>query len=139
MVMRDARAPRVLERDVSARIRFARAVNRALRRRGPVVWDRYHAKVLKTPTQVRNAIRYVLLNARRHAAQARGSKQLRGHVRLDPASSARWFEGWRWRPREEEKTARASPPAVSQPRTWLLAAGWRLRGLLDPSEVPGRA
>jgi REP element-mobilizing transposase RayT len=125
---------------MSLGIRFARAVNRALRRRGPVVWDRYHARVLKSPTQVRNAIRYVLLNARRHAAQARGTRQLPGPVRLDPASSARWFEGWRWRPREEGEAARASPPAVSRPRTWLLAKGWRLRArLLDPSDVPGRA
>ena len=118
-------------------IRFARAVNRALRRSGPVLWDRYHAKVLETPTQVRNAIRYVLLNARRHAAQARRSKQLPGPVRLDPASSARWFEGWRWRPREEGPPA--APPPVSPPRSWLLGSGWRFRGLLDPSDVPGRA
>jgi REP-associated tyrosine transposase len=124
---------------MSLGIRFARAVNRALRRKGPVVWDRYHAKVLESPTQVRNAIRYVLLNARRHAAQVRGSKPLLGPVRLDPASSARWFEGWRWRPRDEDEAARASPPAVSRPRSWLLEFGWSLRrGGLDPSDVPGR-
>ena len=135
----EARDADVLGRGMmSLGIRFARAVNRALRRRGPVVWDRYHARALKSPTQVRNAIRYVLLNARRHGAQARGSKQLPGPVRLDPASSARWFEGWKWRPREEE-AARASPPAVSRPRSWLLEFGWSRRGGgLDPSEVPGR-
>jgi len=123
---------------MSLGIRFARAVNRAFRRKGPVLWDRYHARVLKSPTQVRNAIRYVLLNARRHAAQARGSRTLPGPVRLDPASSARWFEGWKWRPREEE-AARGSPPAVSRPRSWLLEFGWSRRGGgLDPSDVPGR-
>jgi len=29
------------------------------------------------------------------------------------------------------------PRAVSPPRGWLLRAGWRSWGLLDPSEVPG--
>ena len=37
--------------------RFARAVNRALKRSGPVLRDRYHFNVLRTPTQVRGAAR----------------------------------------------------------------------------------
>jgi len=45
---------------MSVAIRFARAVNRALGRRGRVLEDRYHVRVLATPLQVRNAIRYVL-------------------------------------------------------------------------------
>ena len=117
-------------------IRFAKAVNRALRRSGPVLSDRYHARVLKAPAQVRNAIRYVLLNARRHAAQGKRGRELAGTVRLDPASSARWFGGWSWRPREQTEPP-ALPAPTSMPRTWLLAVGWRLRGLIDPSDVPG--
>ena len=50
--------------------RLARAVNRVFQRKGPVLTNRYHLTVLKSPTQVRNAIAYVLLNARRHAAKA---------------------------------------------------------------------
>jgi REP element-mobilizing transposase RayT len=130
------------DRDVLGRgmkalgIRFAKAVNRALRRKGPVVLDRYHARMLKAPAQVRNAIRYVLLNARRHAAQARGSRTLPGPVRLDPASSSPWFGGWRWRPRDEIAPPALAPP-TSAPRTWLLSVGWKMRGLIDPSDVPG--
>ena len=116
-------------------IRFAKAVNRALRRRGPVVLDRYHVRVLKAPGQVRNAIRYVLLNARRHASEGRGQRKVAGPVRLDPASSARWFDGWSWRPREAAAAPALAP--TSLPRTWLLAVGWRRRGLIDPSDVPG--
>ena len=56
--------------------RFARAVNRALNRSGKVLRDRYHFRVLKTPTEVRNALRYVLLNARRHWATTRHSKAM---------------------------------------------------------------
>jgi hypothetical protein len=85
---------------------------------------------------VRNALRYVLLNARRHAAQGRRNGKLAPAVRLDPASSARWFGGWSWRPREELQPP-AAPPPTSPPRTWLLAVGWRRRGLIDPSDVPG--
>ena len=124
---------------MSLGIRFARAVNRALRRKGPVVWDRYHAKVLKTPTQVRNAIRYVLLNARRHAAQARRSKQLPRARAARPGVVGALVRGVEVAAAGRGRRRGASPPAVSQPRTWLLAAGWRLRGLLDPSDVPGRA
>ena len=53
--------------------RFARAVNRALRRRGGVLRERYHLRVLRSPTQVRNALRYVLLNSRRHWAKRHGA------------------------------------------------------------------
>jgi hypothetical protein len=120
-------------------VRFAKAVNRALGRRGPVVSDRYHSRVLRAPAQVRSAIRYVLLNARRHAAQGKrkGERSLRGPVRLDPASSARWFTGWSWRPRGEEELPKIPSP-TSAARTWLLAIGWRRRGLIDPSDVPER-
>jgi hypothetical protein len=102
------------------------------------VRERYHLVVLRTPTQVRNALRYVLLNARRHWAKRRGSKALPGPVRLDPASSARWFRWWKSGSVGAEEAARAvDTPAVRAPRTWLLSVGWRRLALLDPAEVPG--
>jgi hypothetical protein len=73
--------------------RLARAVNRVFSRTGRVLADRYHVRVLRGPREVRNALRYVLLNARRHAAQA--GRRLQRAVRPDPASSGRWFDGWR--------------------------------------------
>jgi REP element-mobilizing transposase RayT len=112
--------------------RLARAVNRAFTRRGPVLADRFHLRILRSPREVRNAIAYVLLNARRHAAKL--GRFLRGPVRIDPASSGRWSDAWRCdRPR-----AAADPAAVAAPRTWLLRVGWRLHGLVDPGEIPGR-
>ena len=119
--------------------RLARAVNRVAARSGRVLADRYHHHVLETPRQVRNALRYVLLNARRHAATA-GAKLI-GAVRLDPASSARWFDGWKKEKLEE--VVREGPEgalersAVARARTWLLAVGWRRWGLIDPAGVPG--
>ena len=51
--------------------RVARAANRVFRRRGPVLADRYHRHTLRTPREVRRAIAYVLLNARRHLVKRR--------------------------------------------------------------------
>ena len=102
-------------------IRAARAVNRALDRRGRVWADRYHARALRTPREVRHALCYVLHNWK---------KQVPGALRLDPCSSACWFDGWRGpRPRWSLPPAGAPPP-VRAPRTWLLARGWRRLGLL---------
>jgi hypothetical protein len=114
--------------------RLARAVNRVCARSGPVLDGRYHHRLLRTPREVRRALAYVLLNARRHLAKAGRAARTTGG--LDPASSARWFDGWR------RKAASRSPEAgagceVARPRTWLLRVGWRRHGLVDPGELPG--
>jgi len=114
--------------------RLARAVNRVFLRRGSVLADRYHVRALRTPREVRNALAYVLLNARRHAAKL--GQRLSKTRGVDPASSGRWFEGWRSPPAQR---AASDLPAVAAARTWLLRVGWRRRGLIDPSEVPGAA
>src|SRR5689334_16992626 len=69
--------------------RLARAVNRIAQRTGPVLLDRYHARMLPTPREVHRALRYVLLNARRHASKAIVRAAA---VTVDPASSGRWFD-----------------------------------------------
>jgi REP element-mobilizing transposase RayT len=103
-------------------IRVARAVNRALGRRGRVWSDRYHARPLTTPREVRHCLVYVLLNWRKHCEEERG---------LDPCSSALWFDGWR------DAVARAPAAApVVRARTWLAAVGWRRHGLLGIDERP---
>jgi REP element-mobilizing transposase RayT len=129
----EARDPEALGRGMKAfGARLARAVNRTFRRKGPVLADRYHLRVLRTPKEVRSALAYVLLNARRHARKAS-----RG-LRCDPASSGRWFDGWRRRPEAHPAQARLRGPPVARARSWLLRLGWRRHGLIDPLEVPGR-
>ena len=95
--------------------------------------DRYHLHVLRTPTEVRNALAYVLLNARRHAAAA--GRTLSRAFGIDPASSGRWLDGWI---RIVTNDPSPLPPApVAPPRSWLLATGWKRGGLLGPDEIPG--
>jgi len=117
--------------------RLARAVNRFAGCSGRVLADRYHLRLLPTPKEVRAALRHVLLNAQRHAAAAR--KALTSVAQLDPASSARWFNGWRGALTASggARTPSTQRPPVARPRTWLLTVGWRRHGLLDPADVPG--
>ena len=111
--------------------RVARAVNRVFGRAGAVLLGRYHVRALRTPREVRNALAYVLLNARKHWRQQRGTAP---PVTLDEASSAKWFTGWA---RMARPLPANEPPPIAAARTWLLRVGWRRHGLIDPAEVPG--
>jgi REP element-mobilizing transposase RayT len=106
-------------------IRVAKALNKLWGRRGAVFADRYHARILRTPREVRNGLCYVLSNARKHG--------LALAERLDPFSSARWFDGWREAPGPRPG---GSGPIVAA-RTWLVRVGWRRHGRIDPQAVPG--
>lgn len=105
-------------------VRMARAVNGVLGRRGPLLSDRHHRRALRTPREVRTALRYVLCNRRKH-----GSRAPAGSV--DPCSSGPWFDGWR-----EPLPDAQGPPPVAAPRTWLARAAWRRHGLISVDDVP---
>ena len=147
-------------------VRIARRLNRAWRRRGSIFADRYHVRALRTPREVRNALVYVLHNARRHGIAYRGA---------DPFSSGPWFDGWAdsshsagahsvgahsggSRGHEQHPsriTAGVLPysrdsssplpttgelnfdgPELSRARSWLLTVGWKRRGLIGIAERP---
>jgi REP element-mobilizing transposase RayT len=80
-------------------VRVARGLNRLMGRSGQVIGDRYHAHILKTPAEVRNAVHYVVGNLKKHT----------GREGLDAYSSL------------------ARPDLVVAPRTWLLSHGPRAR------------
>jgi REP element-mobilizing transposase RayT len=80
-------------------IRLARGMNRIMGSRGPVLEDRYHAHVLRTPAEVRRALAYVAGNFASHARR-----------RGEPVG-----EGFRDRFDSAER-----PDLVSGPRSWLL-------------------
>jgi len=121
----EARDERALARGmIGLTVRIARGLNKLWKRSGSVFEDRYHARILTSPSAVRNALVYTLNNARKHGAWVAKSP--------DVYSSGPAFDGWR----------AAVDPAVSRsrllpsPRTWLLSAGWKWRGLLDVLEAP---
>jgi REP element-mobilizing transposase RayT len=104
----DARALASGMKAVSGRI--ALGLNALMERRGPVFSDRYHAHPLRTPTEVRNALGYVLGNFSSHAVR-RGGAMPDGYVDRYSSAAARCPDG--------------EPPPVNSPRTWLL----RVRGV----------
>jgi putative transposase len=103
-------------------IRLARRLNHLLGIRGRFFSDRFHSRELTSPRAVRNAIVYVLMNAKKHGSRFTG---------IDALSSALWFDGFaeRLAPCED-----ASP--VRAPRTWLASIGWRRHGLIRIDERP---
>lgn len=88
-------------------VRIAKALNRVMRRKGTVFADHYHARILRSPTQVANALAYVLMNFQHHLPE---EARRAGTIR-DPFSSAGCEPG-------------VDPPVVPA-RTWLLDVGWR--------------
>jgi putative transposase len=80
--------------------RLARALNKLLGRKGTLFEDHYHSHLLRTPSEVANALTYVGTNARKHY----------GKIELDYFSSehAEWRE------------------LLASPITWLLNVGWKL-------------
>ena len=108
-------------------VRVARRLNTLWQRRGRVVSDRFHDRILKTPREVRNALGYVLKNAKKHG--------LRYKSHLDPKSSSAWFDGWRERRAGRRPLDTKAP--VTAPHTWLLKKAWRRHGLLPLTFTPG--
>jgi hypothetical protein len=91
--------------------------------------DRYHARPLTTPLEVRRGLAYVLLNYRKHA-KADGRKLAASWI--DPHSSAAKFDGWRSPVRSRFVDYDFGTAAA---RTWLLRTGWRRHGPLELDEI----
>ncbi|HEX9578026.1 MAG TPA: transposase, partial [Myxococcales bacterium] len=92
-------------------IRIAKALNAMMSRPGPVFADHYHSRLLRTPTELVNAIRYVLGNHTHHFRESG----------RDPFSSA-------------ALTAAQRLLLLCAPVGWLLRAGWKkARGPAPPN------
>jgi hypothetical protein len=119
-------------------ISFAKRMNALLSRKGAVLLDRYHLHVLKTPTETRLALSYVLTNEAKHRVDRKTRKGLMRptsvEVGLDPFSSAFRFREWRslmsgrvhfrissW---SEAFIEEWYDEVLSDARTWLLKNGW---------------
>ena len=107
-------------------IRLAYRLNQALGRAGRVFADRYHAHVLRSPTETRRALAYVLNNAKKHMRQA-GQAVSKGWT--DPCSTARLFF-------QDRASGVSINRGLRAARTWLLNVGWTLKGAITPATVP---
>lgn len=100
-------------------ISIARRLNAMMGKRGARFRDRFHERALTTASAVGTALRYVLTNASKH----------RTGPLVDPYSSGPWFPHWapvvafpKWTP--------CTGPPTSDPKSDLLAEGWRRAGAL---------
>lgn len=96
-------------------IRVARGLNRLMGVRGRRFPERYHEHILRTPTEVRNALRYVLRNRAIH--------------------SARWGRAVDCGADDARSSALATE-LVSAPETWLLREGWTRAPTVAPACAP---
>jgi len=119
-------------------VRLAKALNKLWGRKGHVFERRFHSVVVSTMRQVHRALRYVLLNARKHSSLPPGF--------VDQCSSAPWFRGFT-RPEAlafgataaRSDWARSSgkeEPPVAAPRSWLLRVGYQRAGPFDVDDAP---
>ena len=100
---------------VGLQVRLARQINKIAGRSGRVFVDRYHLQVLRSPTQVAHALRYLFDNGRKHARQ-RGVRMAEDW--LDPCSTAGLFHRLR--------------RGLVEARSWLLGAGWKKGIAVEP-------
>lgn len=124
-------------------IRLAKSLNRALGRTGRVFADRFHARPLKTPLEVRRALVYVLNNYRKHT-DGKGPRLPLSFV--DGYSSGLWFDGWdpEFVHAPPDKRAPRDPApeldaGIVPARSFLLTTAWRRHGLVRPFETPDAA
>ena len=107
-------------------VRANRLFNTALgRRRGRVWGDRYHRRDLTNARQVRSALVYCLANYKKH------QRVMSGAPRIDPCSSARWFQGWTAIRAHDD-----GPRPTEEARTVLLRKAWQAHGFIHPGERP---
>jgi REP-associated tyrosine transposase len=83
-------------------VRIAKALNSMMQRKGRVFADHYFSRLLETPTELVNAIRYVLENHTHHF----------GETGVDPYSSA-------------ALAVTERSVVLALPLGWLLRVGWR--------------
>jgi REP element-mobilizing transposase RayT len=91
-------------------IRVARGINRVMGVRGRRFDGRYHEHVLRTPTETRNALRYVIRNRAHHLDQ--------------------WGKPARPFVDEYSSESPALEPLLRAPGSWLLREGWMKAGPL---------
>jgi putative transposase len=108
----EAKDKRALSRGMQGlAIRLAKGINKVSNRKGQIFADRYHARILRTPAEVKNAVNYVRKNWHKHR---REQKRWAHDWYIDPYSSMSGEACW-----YVDERARASL-IVADPTGWLL-------------------
>lgn len=106
----------------SLAISFSKRINSLLNRTGMVLHGRYDFHILKTPTEVRNALAYVLTNESKHLQTGRSE------IYIDPFSSADRFMLWNKvlleNPVLIHRSSSVESIPISEAKTWLPRIGW---------------
>jgi REP-associated tyrosine transposase len=117
-------------------IRLAKRINKVLGRRGKVFVDRYWSRVLRSPSETRAALSYVLKNKLGHNRRRGIAHNARW---VDYCSSGDRFTGWEG----IEVTLPEDDLPIGRPSCWFLKWGWMGQGsnkrLLSTDEAPGSA
>lgn len=103
--------------------RLGKIIRKALGGRGPVFKHRYHLHVLKTPTEVKRAIEYVLLNTAKH---------MKVIEHIDSFCSGFAFKNWpeligrrfTGKIRDDYEEFARDLAELSSPQSWLASVGW---------------
>jgi putative transposase len=107
----EARDKRALSRGMQGlAIRLAKGINKASNRKGQIFADRYHARILRTPAQVKSAVNYVRKNWHKHQ---REQKRWEHEWYIDPFSSMSGEACW-------DLDGEVAAMIVAAPTTWLL-------------------
>lgn len=107
---------------------LAKSINNSIKRNGQVFIDRYHLHILKTPLEVKNALRYIFINREKHLKRIdlfdkfstlicfNEIKRL-GLSRLDPREKI---------PNQSLRDLlfKGFSELIVPARTWLLREGW---------------
>jgi REP element-mobilizing transposase RayT len=127
---------RAFESSAAQRLNRAISLATGTRRRGKVFGDRYHARLIMSPTQARNTISYILNNWRRHGCD-RGMETMFWDV--DYYSSGPSFDGWKELDHSPFLYPAPDYPRLSvcRPKTWLMKTGWRQAGPISMRDIPG--
>jgi REP element-mobilizing transposase RayT len=109
----EAKDRRALSRGMQGlAIRLAKGINKASNRKGQIFSDRYHARILRTPAEVKNAIHYVRKNWHKHQRQ---SGRWSHDWYVDPYSSMSGEACW-------YVDEYGGALVVARPKSWLLGA-----------------
>ena len=120
---------RALSRGVQGlAIRMAKGLNRVMEKKGKVFADRFHSRILRTPSETRAAVHYVLFNRQHHEAAWRGREARRLGRTATGRTATRRITALILSARVDERSSLGDREVAVAPRTWLLRHATRDRG-----------